>query len=154
LKKQKNQHLRWVYKGDHCMNHDRMSAHKKLQRDILALQSQIPHVRLFPNDVKYAWVGNKVCDKPKGFITLSGAHPFKTGLTEGASDLIGWTTIYLAPFGNKAIITAIEIKTGKGKLTQQQKRFLEKVKDVGGFAGVARCTQDVFDIIQGNGKIK
>jgi hypothetical protein len=44
------------------------------------------------------------------------------------------------------IFTAIEVKTPKGKPTEEQINFIQRVKDLGGFAGVARSVEDALTI--------
>lgn len=72
------------------------------------------------------------------------------GLCPGSSDLIGWTSIEITPemIGKKfAIFTAVEIKTEKGKLSPEQKIFLENVKNSGGIAKIIRNIDDInFEI--------
>lgn len=60
---------------------------------------------------------------------------------KGGSDLIGIETVTIRPehvgqtFG---VFIAIEVKSGKGKLTKQQRNFLRVVNEAGGVALVAR----------------
>jgi len=62
------------------------------------------------------------------------------GLCHGASDLIG----LIRPTGR---FLAIEVKTRKGKLSHDQKAFLELVKKSGGVAGVARSAEEAHEIV-------
>jgi predicted Holliday junction resolvase-like endonuclease len=71
--------------------------------------------------------------------TYDGRH-FDTGTPQGYSDLTGFTRV-----GNLAVFTAIEIKTGKGRTTLEQERFLEHIKKNGGIAFVARSTEEVIE---------
>jgi len=43
---------------------------------------------------------------------------------------------------------AIEIKTAKGKVSEHQERFLQRVRDAGGIAIVARCCEDVVEALE------
>lgn len=76
------------------------------------------------------------------------------GLCKGSSDLIGWTpiTITAGMVGKKvAIFTAVEVKKNKKgsyRATDSQKNFINAVKSAGGFAGVADCTDDLFEILE------
>jgi hypothetical protein len=45
-----------------------------------------------------------------------------------------------------AIFTAIEVKTPTGKPTPEQLHFVNRVKDLGGIAGIARSVDDVLAI--------
>lgn len=49
------------------------------------------------------------------------------GLCKGSSDLVGWY---------KGMFVAIEVKTLKGKLSQEQRWFLDAVDAAGGFSAV------------------
>ena len=55
------------------------------------------------------------------------------GLHVGSSDLIGWT-----PRNGVAVFTAVECKTARGRLTDQQETFLAAVCDAGGIGIVCR----------------
>jgi hypothetical protein len=57
------------------------------------------------------------------------------GLCVGSSDLIG----ILAPSGR---LLALEVKTPVGRLTLEQRQFLELVRRRGGFACVVRSVDD------------
>ena len=57
------------------------------------------------------------------------------GSTPGVSDIIGI---------HKGKFLAIEVKTEKGILTENQLNFLANVKFNGGIALVARCLEDVI----------
>lgn len=72
------------------------------------------------------------------------------GLVKGSSDLIGWTRIEITPemIGQTvAVFTAIECKTAKGRATDKQVYFVERVKRDGGYAGIARNVEDAMTVI-------
>ncbi|KKL44805.1 hypothetical protein LCGC14_2362030, partial [marine sediment metagenome] len=73
------------------------------------------------------------------------------GLTKGSSDLIGWTPVEITPAmvgSTAAVFTAIEVKRSKGGVTTtEQKRFIKRVKQAGGIAGVAASAEAAVDII-------
>ena len=62
---------------------------------------------------------------------------------KGGSDLIGWTVI-----DGIAVFTAIEVKTDRGHVTQQQQWFIDAVRRDGGIAGVCRSCEDVERLIE------
>ena len=71
------------------------------------------------------------------------------GLCKGSSDLIGMKSVTVTPemVGQKvAIFTAIEVKTASGKPTPEQLNFVNRVKELGGIAGIARSVEDVLAI--------
>jgi hypothetical protein len=89
------------------------------------------NVRLFRNNVG-------VCKTENSTIVY--------GLCTGSSDLIGWTSIEITEemIGKKlAIFTALEIKTETGKVSPEQKIFLENVKNAGGIAKICRKLEDL-----------
>lgn len=89
------------------------------------------NVRLFRNNVG-------VCKTENSTIVY--------GLCTGSSDLIGWTSIEITEemIGKKlAIFTALEIKTETGKVSPEQKVFLENVKNSGGIAKICRKLEDL-----------
>jgi len=107
-----------------------------------------------------AWAG-KVVKKFKqnfeSYITLMNAQPLKAGLCKGGSDTIGWTSIVITPdmVGKKvALFTAIEYKTGKGKATPEQLRFINAVDVAGGIAGIARNPAQAGLLITEGKKLK
>lgn len=68
------------------------------------------------------------------------------GLAKGSSDLICWRGVRVRPehVGSMiAVFTAIETKSRGGRLTEEQKNFLDAVERAGGIAIVARSPEDV-----------
>ena len=76
-----------------------------------------------------------------GVLKDDQGRPVRYGLCNGSADLIG---IYKGQF------LAIEVKTAKGKPRENQLNFLKVVRDNGGIAGIARSTEDVKKILDGN----
>ena len=62
---------------------------------------------------------------------------------KGVSDVIGC---------HNGQFIAIEIKSGKGRVTPYQQRFIDRVNDAGGLAFVARSLQDVIDNLDLNSR--
>lgn len=70
------------------------------------------------------------------FLTLDGKRKIRAGLeAPGTSDLIGWD--------KHGRFVAIEVKTSAGRLSPEQKTFLNAVKSAGGIAFIARSPEDV-----------
>lgn len=68
----------------------------------------------------------------------------------GGSDLIGITPVTITSdmVGKKiGVFTAVEVKSKSGRATAAQNQFIENVKRLGGFAGVARSDSDATDLI-------
>ena len=100
-----------------------MSESTILRRYLLAMPK---NQRLFRNNVGRRKVGDRW---------------IQYGLCPGSSDLIGWTrrTITPADVGETwAIFTAVEVKSAAGRLTSEQRLFLDAVAEAGGLANVHR----------------
>jgi len=84
-----------------------------------------------------------------GAIKDSEGRLVRFGLCIGSSDLIGIRPITVTSdmIGHTVgVFTAIEVKTPKGKPTEDQINFIQRVKDLGGFAGVARSVEEALNI--------
>lgn len=108
----------------------------ELQRAILLACSR-GDTRLFRNNVGVGWAGWIVEHTPAR-IVLANPRPLHAGLHVGSSDLIGWTT--------GGLFVSIEVKTGTGRLSADQRVWLDQVR---GRAGVARSVEDAQAIIGG-----
>ena len=72
------------------------------------------------------------------------------GLARGSADLIGWRTITVTPdmVGTRlAVFCSIEVKTPTGRLTPQQRHWLDAVHQAGGIAGIARSVTDAHALL-------
>jgi hypothetical protein len=110
----------------------------KLQQEIRLALGTIPSLRLFRNQV------GQLPDPRTGRYV-------QFGLAKGSSDLVGFKTIKITPemIGQEvAQFVSIEIKTERGKLTEVQQNWLQKVKSSGGIVGVARSIQDALKIVK------
>ena len=110
----------------------------KLQQEIRLALGTIPSLRLFRNQV-----GQLPDPRPGRYVQF--------GLAKGSSDLVGFKTIKITPemIGQEvAQFVSIEIKTERGKLTEVQQNWLQKVHDSGGIVGVARSIQDALKIVK------
>lgn len=65
-----------------------------------------------------------------GALKVPGGRLIRYGLCKGSADIIA-----IAPDG---VFVAVECKTAKGRVTPEQRRFLDAVCAKGGRAGVAR----------------
>lgn len=93
---------------------------------------------LWRNNTAGAWIG-KIIHKAGNQITLADAHMIKFGLCTGSSDLIG-----VSPTGK---FLAIEVKTTTGRATKEQLNFIDRVREAGGIAGIARSPKDALELI-------
>jgi hypothetical protein len=112
------------------------AAHTALIRDIQRELSR-GDTRLFLTPTGIAWQGT-IVERTTDRITLLYPRTVHFGAT-GISDLTG--------FSAGGIYTAIEGKTGRGRLTQEQEAFIGLVNSLGGRAGVARSVEEAKKII-------
>ena len=112
------------------------------ERDIqtqILLELSRGDTRLFRINAGTAWQG-VVIEHTRDRLVL--AHPRAVRLAApGVSDLIGW-----APGGRFA---AIEVKASRGRVTDEQKAFIDLVRRSGGLAGVARSVEEARAILAG-----
>ena len=60
---------------------------------------------------------------------------------KGVADII-----CIAPFRDFGLPVAIEVKTERGRLTENQKSFLERWQKIGGIAKIARDLDDIIEL--------
>lgn len=107
-----------------------------------------PATRAFRNNVGMGWTGKAI--RKGSLIIIENPRPLHAGLCEGSSDLIGWTTMQITPdmVGHRvAVFTALEVKTATGRPSNEQLNFIQRVRDAGGIAGIARTPQEAQRII-------
>lgn len=73
------------------------------------------------------------------FYTKTGL-PISTGLPKGFSDLFGFTK-------RDGKVFFIEVKTEKGRPTNEQKQFIKSMQSHGVRAGIARSVSDAREIL-------
>lgn len=103
-----------------------------LRKAMLALTN--PLTRVFRNHVGLGWQGT-VHRYDGGGVFIPDARPLRAGLCEGSSDLIGWRTVEITSemVGRRlAVFLAVEVKAKRGRLTGEQRNFLQAVNDAGG----------------------
>ena len=123
---------------------------QNVMKTIQLYAARIKSLRLFRNNTGTAWTGNETVRLQNGDLLIKDPRPVHFGLFKGSSDLIGWDTVTVTPemVGTKiAIFTAVEVKTTKGRATDEQKHFIETVNSNGGRAGVARQGEDLNNIL-------
>ena len=89
-----------------------------------------------------------------GTLRDANGRPVQFGLAKGSADLIGWTTRTITPdmVGQRvAVFTSIEVKTPTGRVSPEQRQWLEAVQAAGGIAGVARSVEDALRIVTEHG---
>ncbi len=121
---------------------------KNIQTQIMFALSKL-NVRIFRNNVGQAWAGKSYATKD-GKRVIENAYPVKFGLCVGSSDLIGWKTMTVTPemVGTKiAVFCAVEVKTATGRASKEQKNFIDKLTNDGGFAGIARDADEAAAVV-------
>lgn len=112
-----------------------MSEAAVLQAIRLAL-GRHPNVRLFRNNA--------------GVLRDQHGRPVRFGLHPGSADLIGYRRLLIQPEHvgtHLAVFASIEVKTAKGRLTEQQRHWAEVVCAAGGLAGVARSPDEAAELL-------
>jgi hypothetical protein len=120
----------------------------KIMRDIMVALSRVG-CRVFRNNVGTGWVG-KSSRVNATDVLIRQARPLRAGLAEGSSDLIGWTPVKITNdmVGlTLAVFTALEVKSDHGRLSKQQKQFLNAVQLAGGIAVCARSEEEAVRIV-------
>lgn len=106
---------------------------------------------VFRHNVGLGWSGRLISHTPEKTI-LANARPLHAGLQRGAGDIIGWKTVTITPdmVGKQiAVFASIEAKTKSGKPSQEQTNWIGAVRKAGGFAGIARDSDEAIQILNG-----
>jgi hypothetical protein len=101
------------------------------------------------NSILLANHGCRLFRNNTGAIKDQTGRLVRFGLCRGSADLIGLKPVTITPemVGQTvAIFTAIEVKTPTGKPTPEQLHFINRVKQLGGIAGIARSVDDALAI--------
>src|SRR5262245_33306853 len=101
---------------------------RELQHSVRLALGRHPTARLWRNQVGEC----DYCDRSGQRRHLS------YGLVRGSSDLIGLRTMQLPGLPPIAQFVAIELKTDSGRLTEEQRLFLNLIRERGGLSGVCR----------------
>ena len=123
---------------------------KTIQSTILISDSQNGKT-MFRNNVGLGWTGTLIKKLPDRVI-LGNPRPVKFGLCPGSSDLIGMTPVVITPemVGHTiAVFTGEEVKTPKGRPTDKQINFIDRVNHIGGIAGIVRSPADSLALTDG-----
>ena len=105
----------------------------------------------FRANVGTGWTGGAVQQMPAKTVIISEARPFSTGLPKGFSDLFGITPVVITPdmVGQTVgVFTALEVKTETGRVSKQQRAFLDAVIAAGGRAAVVRSVTDAVRAVE------
>lgn len=121
---------------------------------------KIPGVRIFRNNVGKCWTGKSTVISSRrqvwldvGDVVIQQGRFFHAGLCVGSSDLIGFKSVEVTPemVGTKvAIFLAPEIKTGTGRVSEEQRNFIKMVSDFGGIAYIATNEVEALEFLNKN----
>lgn len=114
-----------------------------LQREIMLAVCKTG-ARVFRNNTGLGWTGHlaTVTETGRGrVVAIANPRPLHAGLCVGSSDLIGWT--------RDGRFLAIEVKSAKGRLTDEQRNFGEQVEAAGGIFIVGRSVEQVLEELNG-----
>lgn len=126
-----------------------MTSETNIVRSIMLAASSLG-ARLFRYNAGMAWAG-RTTRHPDGSITIRQPRAFH-GVFEGHSDTAGFVPIAITPdmVGQTfARALYVEVKTATGRVSPEQRAFIDMVRSMGGLAGVARSDADVAAIIRG-----
>lgn len=117
-----------------------MTGERGLQNEILLATHGTP-LTLWRNNTGMGWTGD-VTRLPDGSLLIRNPRPLHAGLCKGSSDLIGLRQIEL---GGQQIaqFVAVEVKAKRGRVSPEQRRFLDFVRAAGGLGTVARSAEDL-----------
>jgi len=128
-----------------------------LVRNIQLTLGRIPGVRTFRNNVGTAWIGKSqrftqktVITVQAGDVLIQNGRVFHGGLCVGSSDIIGFQSLKVTPemIGRTlAVFMAIEAKTETGRVSKEQKNFIEMVKTFGGVSGAVKSESEALKLL-------
>ena len=107
-----------------------------LRRTMLAV-GRMAGIRVFRNNVG-------VAKFPDGGRVVYGLAP-------GSSDIVGWRVVMITPDRvgrNIAQFLAIEVKTQTGRISAEQRNFLDAVTDAGGVSAVVRSPDEAVAVVR------
>ena len=94
------------------------------------------------NKIRIALSEYGVCFRSNvGKVRMHDGRYFDTGLPKGFSDLFG--------VRNDGRVFFVEVKTPTGHVRKEQKKFIDRMKELNALAGIARSVEDAIDIVEG-----
>ena len=118
-----------------------------LQRRVMLALSAMDWV-VWRQNVGVGWTGDVTRLGPRR-VLIENARPLHCGLCKGSSDIIGIRQTVITPdmFGSTiGRFCAVEVKTLRGRISQEQQWFLDSVTKHGGLASVVRSLEDLEKI--------
>jgi hypothetical protein len=115
-----------------------MKSEATIQKEIQLALSKAGCI-MWRNESAGVWAG-RILFKQASQVTLDNASFIKSGLCVGSSDLIG-----LTPCGR---FLAVEVKTPKGKPTDEQINFINAVNAKNGIGYIARSAEEAIQELE------
>ena len=103
-----------------------------------------PYARLFRANTGLAWTGD-ARKQADGSILIREPRPFKSGVV-GMADLTGWRVV-------DGRYVALEVKSGSGRASKEQRAFIAAVLDGGGIAGVVWSVDEALALVRPEGQL-
>lgn len=88
---------------------------------------------VFRNETGSGWAG-KVIHKEAGSVTIANPRLIEFGLRKGSADIIGWMS--------DGRFLAVEVKTTKGRRSEDQIKFIDRVNAAGGVGFFATSAEE------------
>jgi hypothetical protein len=133
-----------------------MTEHQIQQRILLLGRGKN---RLWRNNVGTGWAGKSErvsqvnCytlgrSLQPGDVVVRQARPLHAGLCQGSSDAIGFRSIEI---GTQTIaqFVALEVKSAKGRPTEEQRHYLALVRQMGGIGEIVRSVEEAEQVLRG-----
>lgn len=99
-----------------------------------------PHAIMLRVNSGTFWQGTRVWDARRNQYILTDIRP-AAGAPKGTSDLIGIRR-------DDGKFVAIECKTPRGRLREDQKLFIDAILKSNGIAGIARSAEDALNLLE------
>ncbi len=96
-------------------------------------------------------LGARLLRNNVGLYYTKDGRPVRCGLAPGSGDLIGFVPVRITAdmVGQTvAVFLSAEVKTGTGRLSPDQRAWLEMVNQHGGRAGVVRSEADLEKLVK------
>lgn len=125
---------------------------RTIQAEVMRTIGSMPDVRVFRNQVGVGWVGKiRAHDVHNQTVILENAHRVTMGLHVGSSDLIGWRRRIIVPSDvgmTFAQFLCVEVKSNKGRLSEDQEHWLTTVNKCGGLAFETRSANEAYNLLK------
>lgn len=121
-----------------------MTSERELQTAIQLACSR-DGVRLLRSNAGLAWQGTVVSQTPTRLI-LAYPRPIKL-MAPGCGDLIGWRGLEING-RTLAQFTSLEVKTARGRVSDEQAAWQATVRRAGGLAEIVRSVQQAREALE------